>query len=626
MAGNATATHGNKLAAEQSPYLLQHANNPVDWLPWGDEAFERARRLDRPIFLSIGYATCHWCHVMAHESFEHPKVAAVLNQHFVPVKVDREERPDIDAIYMDVCQAMTGRGGWPLTVLTDADRRPFFAGTYFPRESRQGRIGLLDLLDRIRHAWENDRERIAEQCSSIAEVLRSQAEASSFSPIPASILDDAVDVHRRMYDAQYGGFGSAPKFPSAHHLLLLLTASQVVEGGTDIMYMVTSTLDAMRAGGIYDHVGGGFHRYSTDRRWFLPHFEKMLYDQAMLMLAYTEAFRVTGDALYRHVVDDIAAYLRREMTSPDGAFYSAQDADTDGEEGKTYTWTRDEFMRVAGPAGERFATLFGMTEEGTMHDEATGNATGTNILACAPAALRALLADAEWHDARERLLRQRQLHQQPLTDDKILCDWNGMMIGALARASVATTRHDYLNMAIAAYRSVEASAVANGRWYHGFRRGVLNAHAIADDHAALAWAATELAMATGDEQWLHAARKHLDILASDFMHEDGALFVTASHITDVVARQRSDHDGAYPSAASFAAMAMTTYGRAYADAMWIERARRIIAALGAPLAKSPYGYSMMIAAWHDVQGAIGDPWCRDGVCQRPLSAMEQGGE
>ncbi len=619
MAANATNAHRNRLSTEQSPYLLQHASNPVDWMPWGNEAFERARQLDRPVFLSIGYATCHWCHVMERESFEHAAVADVLNNHFVAVKVDREERPDVDALYMDVCQAMTGRGGWPLTVLTDAQRRPFFAGTYFPREGHHGRMGLLDLLDRVLHVWHNDRPRIAEQCASIAEALRNQAAASAAAEVPHDILATAVEAHQRLYDAQYGGFGSAPKFPSAHHLLLLMQSSTVLEGGTDIMDMVTSTLDAMRAGGLYDHVGGGFHRYSTDRQWFMPHFEKMLYDQAMLMLAYSEAYRKTADPLYDNVVADVAAYVRCEMTSPRGAFYSAQDADTEGVEGSTYVWTLDEFSQVVGPTAPRLAALFGMTTEGTMHDEATGNATGTNILACAPAALRTLVSDADWLAVRPRLMERRTLRPQPLTDDKVLCDWNGLMIGALARASVVFANGEYQRMAVNAYRDVEASAKVDGRWYHGYRTNVLNASAIVDDHAALAWAATELALATGQEQWLDAARGHLDIIVDQFMDDDGAIYVTARHITDVLARQRSDHDGAYPSGASVAAMAMTTYGRAYADALWIERARRIVSALGQPLTASPYGYAMMIHAWHDIQQAIGDPWCRDGVCQRPLS-------
>jgi uncharacterized protein YyaL (SSP411 family) len=622
MAGNSPVSTGNRLAFEQSPYLLQHASNPVDWMPWGDEAFEHARQLNRPVFVSIGYATCHWCHVMEHESFEHQAVANVLNNHFVAIKVDREERPDVDALYMDVCQAMTGRGGWPLTVLTDADRRPFFAGTYFPRESQHGRMGLLDLLDRILHAWQHDRNRINEQCTSIAEALRNQAAASSFGTIPSTILHQAVEAHRRMYDAQYGGFGSAPKFPSAHHLVLLTRASEVLEGGTEIMEMVTATLDAMRAGGLYDHVGGGFHRYSTDRQWFMPHFEKMLYDQAMLMLAYTEAYRSTGTAFYANVVADIATYLKREMTSPNGAFYSAQDADTLGVEGVTYVWSLDEFTQVAGPAAARLATLFGMTSSGTMHDEATGNATGTNIIACSPAALQTLLNDAEWHAARAALLEHRLKRAQPLTDDKVLCDWNGMMAGALARASVVFRNAEYQEMAVAAFRSVAATAKVDGNWFHGYRKTVLNAQAMLDDHAMLAWAATEIALATGEEQWLDAAREHLDIIVEQFMNDDGALFLTANHIDDVLARQRSDHDGAYPSGASFAVMAMTAYGRSYADARWIERARRAATALGESISKAPYGYSMMVAAWLDVQESIGDPWCRDGVCQRPLPLTE----
>ncbi|MDZ4746062.1 MAG: thioredoxin domain-containing protein, partial [bacterium] len=360
----------NLLIHEQSPYLLQHAYNPVAWEPWSDVAFARAAAEDKPVFVSIGYAACHWCHVMERESFENAEVAKFLNINFVSIKVDREERPDVDALCMDVCQTMTGHGGWPLTIFMDAERRPFMAGTYFPRETTQGRLGFLDLLRRIHDVWTTDRDRATTASTEIMKSLQESATIDFSDEIDASVFDVALDHHERMFDTVNGGFSTRPKFPSPHHLLLLMRIAndrrikhlqgetvqgEPVQGETvqgesshdDILTMVTKTLDAMRAGGIYDHVGFGFHRYSTDSEWLVPHFEKMLYDQAMMMLAYAEAYQITRDETYKQVVLEIAEFLRRDMTSSDGAFVSAHDADSEGEEGKFYVWSFEELEPLA---------------------------------------------------------------------------------------------------------------------------------------------------------------------------------------------------------------------------------------------------------------------------------------
>ena len=379
-AGSQSESRTNRLIREKSPYLLQHAYNPVDWYAWGDEAFEKARKEDKPIFLSIGYSTCHWCHVMEHESFEDTEVARLMNEAFVSIKVDREERPDLDHVYMTVCQMMTGAGGWPLNVILTPDRKPFFAGTYFPKESRFGRLGMMDLAPRIEELWRTQREQVLQSASKIMLALR-QVPDSSPGQVPGKdVLDSAYQQLAERFDPVQGGFSQAPKFPTPHNMLFLLRYWKRT-GETKALEMVEKTLQAMRLGGIYDHVGFGFHRYSTDAEWLVPHFEKMLYDQAMLAMAYTEAYQATGKSEYAKTAQEIFAYVLRDMTAPNGGFYSAEDADSEGVEGKFYVWNLEEIDRVL-ESGEAdlVKRVFNAKPSGNFEEEATGRLTGSNIL------------------------------------------------------------------------------------------------------------------------------------------------------------------------------------------------------------------------------------------------------
>lgn len=583
----------NRLAAEQSPYLLQHAHNPVDWFPWGTEAFERARALDRPVFVSIGYATCHWCHVMERESFENDQIARYLNEHFVCIKVDREERPDVDAIYMDVCQAMTGHGGWPLSVMMDAQRRPFMAGTYFPPESRGGRIGFLDLLMRIYEVWTMDRPRINESCREITRQLNEHAAADIRAPISDAVFAAADDHHVASFDATHGGFSRRPKFPSPHHLLYVLRRA-CLEGGPAIRSLALTTLDAMRAGGLFDHVGFGFHRYSTDERWLLPHFEKMLYDQAMLMMAYTEGWRQTHDELYHRTVFEIAAFLERDMTSPTGAFISALDADAGGVEGQSYVWEWSELVDESLIPAD-VAKRFGARPEGNFHDEATGNPVRENILHLQRADVREALADPRWEPCRQRLLERRSSRVQPSADDKVLCDWNGLAIAALARAGGFMGEPQLVAMAVRAWKATLTGATdETGALRHGFRHGVLASHAMLDDYAALAWAATELAEATSDDAWLQEASTLCDAIKTHFLGEHGEAYTAAATADDLIVRQRSDYDSAYPSGASMAAQACWRLFALTGEYRWHAMASTIVEAQGALITRAPAGFCMAL--------------------------------
>lgn len=601
----------NRLAREQSPYLLQHAHNPVDWYPWGDEAFERARSENKPVFVSIGYATCHWCHVMERESFEDEAVAEYLNNNFISIKVDREERPDVDAMCMDVCQTLTGHGGWPLTIIMDAEKRPFFAGTYFPRYSVGNRLGFMDVLARLKEVWVLDHQKVVETASMIVQALRDQAGANFHGDVPLNIFEIIADHHKRTFDDQYGGFGSQPKFPSPHHLLLLLRIAHRTDD-KGLLSMVCSTLDAWRSGGMYDHVGFGMHRYTTDREWKVPHFEKMLYDQAMAMMAYTEAWQVTRDDVYKSVVIEIAQFLMREMTSDEGAFYSAQDADSEGEEGKYYIWTDQEL----GEMSSELKGLLHVRADGNFHDEATGNPMPSNILHAKPTALRELLTNEEWQRLRPQLLQRRLSRVRPLTDGKVLADWNGLMIGALAKAARAFGDEVLLDMAVHAY-----GAFAQPLACHRMRNGDMAVDPMLDDVASMGWAAFELYQTTGASTYLFDARQSADRIIEEFAGEQGALYRVNQTVTDIPVRQKDGFDSAYPAGNSMASMLFAGLGALCNDQRYRDAARTCVQTYGAQLQQFGPGFCMLLCSWDSISAEATEIAFNGNITEHPFSAF-----
>ena len=532
----------NRLADEKSPYLLQHAYNPVDWFPWGDEAFEKASQEDKPVFLSVGYATCHWCHVMERESFENEEIASLLNESFVCIKVDREERPDIDNLYMTVCHMMTGQGGWPLTILLTPDRRPFHAATYIPPESRFGRLGMVELIPRLADAWKNRREEITAAAGRITGVLASQNSGDATDKLDPSIIDNGYNQIMEEYDETLGGFGDAPKFPTPHKLIFLLRS-----GRRGAVEAATHTLTAMRLGGIFDHVGLGFHRYSTDAKWLLPHFEKMLYDQALLSLAYTEAYAVTGNILFRQVAEEILTYVLRDMTAPEGGFYSAEDADSEGEEGRFYVWSESELSELPDAEFRFCAKWWNIRPDGNFRDEATGRKTGANIPHLSE------VPDPESSDRLETIrqmlfsIRENRVH--PLKDTKILTDWNGMMIAALARAGRIFDDKRYLKAAERAFQFVEEEMRDdNGALWHRYRDENRAVRGQLDDYAFHIFGALELYDSTLNPIYLETALRDCGTLRQSFVDPTGGgFFMTDESAEDLIVRPKTMYDGAAPS-------------------------------------------------------------------------------
>ncbi len=570
----------NRLIHEKSLYLLQHAHNPVDWYPWGDAAFSRAKAQDKPVFLSVGYATCHWCHVMEKESFENPEAAEALNDAFVCIKVDREERPDIDAVYMAACNLMTGRGGWPLTALLTPDKKPFFAATYLPVHSRFGQPGVMELCVQITAMWKNKRQKITDAVSEIGGHLLSSFEYKPSPFLNALPLNAAHAEITRRFDSQYGGFEPAPKFPSPHRLLFLLQRyEQNHDAGT--LEMVEKTLSGMRAGGIWDHVGFGFHRYSTDNKWLLPHFEKMLYDQALLALAFLETYRITRKAVYAKTAEEIFAYVLRDMTSEAGAFFTAEDADSEGEEGRFYVWSLDEFRRVLASFPSHWETLLNLSAEGNFSDEATGQKSGVNILhtgiPLSEWALRIQVPEAdllkEWEAVRGRLFAVRSRRIHPLKDDKVLTDWNGLMIAALATGARILKNPVYARAAARAADFILANlSDADGRLLHRYREEQSGVPACADDYAWTIFGLLSLHRADGDPRWLTEAIRFQGILDADYSDRaQGGYFMNLDP-NDLPVRPKALYDGAMPSANSVSLVNLTVLHDLTADTKWMDQA------------------------------------------------------
>ena len=596
----------NHLIHEKSPYLIQHAHNPVDWHPWSDDTFAQAKMENKPIFLSIGYATCHWCHVMEKESFEDQEAAEYLNDTFVCIKVDREERPDIDAVYMAACQMLTGSGGWPLSIFMTPQKKPFFAATYLPKHSRAGRAGLIDICRQVKKLWTADKEKVETSAVSIAAQLGKAFDFAASDEPDMLLLDQAYQKIKPGFDPQHGGFDRAPKFPMPHRLLFLLRCYHR-SGDSNTLEMVTKTLTAMRLGGIWDHVGFGFHRYSTDARWLLPHFEKMLYDQALIATVYLEAYQITKDPLFAETADDIFTYVLRDMTAGEGAFYSAEDADSEGEEGKFYVWTTDEFRRVLGDeAAKRWETMLRLSPEGNFTDEATRQKTGANILhLTAPLKKWAQKFDLaedqlqkDWVNIRDRLFRVREKRIHPLKDDKILTDWNGLMIAAFALGARILNRSEYESAARkAADFILSKMRDENGRLYHRYRDGELAVEAHAGDYAFLIHGLLSLYQTTYDLTFAEEAQKLQEKMLESFWDEEnGGFFSTPNGVVDLPVRPKELYDGAIPSANSVALFNLVFLSRLTGDPQWEDRARAQIRAFAGTLKSQPQAFTYFLCA------------------------------
>ncbi|MDQ3213465.1 MAG: thioredoxin domain-containing protein [Acidobacteriota bacterium] len=624
----------NRLGSERSPYLLQHARNPVDWYPWGDDAFGRARREDKPIFLSIGYSTCHWCHVMEHESFENGEIAGLLNRDFVSIKVDREERPDVDRVYMSFVQATTGSGGWPMTVFLTPELKPFFGGTYFPPSSRWGRPGFSDLLRELARVWKEDRPRVegaaAELLQRLRAVTATDGAARAESEVaPAAALDTAVEQFRSAFDERRGGFGDAPKFPRPSELLFLLRehARRTAAGEPPGMplRMAIGTLRAMALGGMRDHVGGGFHRYSVDGDWRVPHFEKMLYDQAQLVLAYLEAAQATGDAFYATVAEDTLEYVRRDMTDPGGAFYSAEDADSlppeqadvpgaHKTEGAFYVWSDAEIGTLLGADAEVARRRFGIEPGGNAPHDPQEEFTGKNLLYTARSIEDVAAATGRTPDAvastlvgiRETLFLHRTGRPRPHLDDKVLTAWNGLMIAAFARAARVLVDRPlaaaWLEAAARAARFVKRTLWVDGRLLRRYRAGDAAIDAYAEDHAYLVWGLLELFQAGGDAEWLEWALSLQSQQDEKFWDEkEGGWFSTTGTDPTVLLRLKEDYDGAEPAASSVSTLNALTIAYLTGDQHVRARAERTLARYGPRIGAAGRTIPMMLCAlsgWH----------------------------
>ncbi len=591
----------NRLINEKSPYLLQHAYNPVDWYPWCDEAFEKAKIEDKPIFLSIGYSTCHWCHVMERESFEDEEVAQILNENFIPIKVDREERPDIDLVYMTICQAMTGHGGWPLTIIMTPDKKPFFAGTYIPKHSRYGRIGLIELLQRVVDLWKESKDKItslAEQITS--EVKEAVEKIESGNSIDEKILTFAFKELEENFDPEYGGFGNAPKFPTPHNLMFLLRYWKRT-GNVKALEMVEQTLKGMWLGGIYDHIGFGFHRYSTDRKWLVPHFEKMLYDQALISLACIETYQAIKKEKYAILCSEIFSYVINNLTNPDGGFFSAEDADSEGEEGKFYLWELDELEKILNQSELKFVIEnFNIKKDGNYIDELKHSRTGKNIFH-----LTSELGNEKrkiWERIRLKLLQHRNNRTHPLKDDKILTDWNGLMISALAKGYLTLGIKDYIQIAEKSANFILKNMLtSDGKLLHRFRDGEAKINGHLDDYAFLAWGLIELYEATFKTKYLKNAIELVYKMIELFWDENNGGFFLSEN-DDVLFKQKEIYDGALPSGNSVALLVLAKLSKITGRSDISELTHRLVETFSGTVSKYPSAYTFFLSAFDFLLG------------------------
>lgn len=630
----------NRLVYEKSPYLLQHAHNPVDWYPWGQEALEEARRKKKPVFLSIGYSTCHWCHVMERECFEDPEIARLLNEICISIKVDREERPDLDTIYMTVSHLLTGRGGWPLTIFMTPEGQPFFAATYIPKETRFGQIGLRELLKRIDELWKTRRDEVIDSASRLVRALQEGSRTAPGDDLGESVLQRGFEELAEAFDKKSGGFGTAPKFPMAHQIVFLLRYSRRC-GRPEAAEMAVKTLESMRRGGIYDQVGFGFHRYSTDAEWRLPHFEKMLYDQALLAMAYTEAYQATGNSVFGTTVKEILSYVGGEMTSSSGGFFSAQDADSGGGEGAYYLWRAEEIRAaLGGEAAELFLSAFGVSGRGNLTDRPSGDHHsfgGQKVLYQALTieelargfGLSPRAVEKRLEESRRRLRSVRRRRSPPATDDKILTDWNGLMIAAFSKAaqafedpSLARRARKAADFILGTMSTPEAGLL------HRYRDGQAAIEGMLDDYAFLAWGLIELYETVFDERYLLAA---LDLTSESIARfwdtESGGFFFTCDRDRQSLVRRKEIVDGALPSGNSVALSNLLRLARLTEDTALEEKARALIRAFSPAVSRSPSWFCHFLAALDLVLGPsydiviAGEPRASD--TRQMLSALQR---
>ena len=596
----------NHLINEKSPYLLQHVENPVDWYPWGETAFQKAKAEDKPVFLSIGYATCHWCHVMAHESFEDKEVADFLNKYYVAVKVDREERPDVDKIYMSACQSLTGRGGWPLTILMTPEGRPFFAGTYFPKSSRMGMPGLMDILKQIADMWENNRQKILSSSDKIINAIQPRQSLNpAFNTVNRETLRKGYGQFEKSFDSKWGGFGAAPKFPTPHHLTFLLRWHKR-SADPSALKMAGKTLTAMRRGGLFDHIGFGFHRYSVDEKWLVPHFEKMLYDQALLANAYIEAYQATKEKRFAIAAQEIFTYVLRDMTDPNGGFYSAEDADSEGEEGLFYIWKQKDIIRNLGEKeGDLFCRFYGISDKGNFEE---GFSIPHITLSMEDFAKQEGIEPGKLEDhlmnARQRLFAVREKRVHPLKDDKILTSWNGLMIAALSKGYQAMGDKKYADAAEAAANFILTKLRGtDGRLFRRFRHGDVAYPGYLDDYAFLVWGLIELYEATFEVSYLEEAvalnKAMIDIF---WDKKGGGLYFTGKGNETLITVSKDAYDGALPSGNSVAALNFLRLGRMTGNVDLEKRAEQLIRSFSGDINVFPMGYTHLLSAVDFIAG------------------------
>ncbi len=591
--------HTNNLIHEKSPYLLQHAHNPVDWFAWGDEAFEKAKEENKPIFLSIGYSTCHWCHVMERESFEDEEVAAMLNEHFIAIKVDREERPDVDHIYMTVCQAMTGRGGWPLTIFMTPDKKPFFAGTYYPKTSRRGMPGLMDIFSQVVDKWENEHEKILESSNQIEEAVKPRFNQFVQEHVSEESLHKAYQQLEKNFDQVYGGFYQAPKFPTPHQYMFLLRYYKKTKS-KEALQMVVKTLESMYRGGIYDHIGFGFARYSTDNSWLVPHFEKMLYDNALLAYTYLELYQVTKDTKYAEIAESIFTYVMRDMQDKQGGFYSAEDADSEGVEGKFYLWDKEEVLSILGEqTGELYCHVYDITEGGNFEGRNIPNLIDIQLEPVAEDYGMTLDELKETIDtARKKLFLEREKRIHPHKDDKILTSWNGLIIAAFAKGAQVLNKPEYSEAAEKAIQFVLNQLVSDtGRLLARYRDGEAKYLGYVDDYAFFIWGLIEQYEATYQTDYLKEALKLNEQLKELFWDkEKGGYFFYGRDAEDLLARPKEIYDGAMPSGNSVAALNILRLARITGNIELEEEAKKQLEAFAGSVKLHPSAYTYFLNA------------------------------